>query len=254
MIPQFTIQACFDALLAGKCTHAVVPMENSSNGTVVFTLDILRKIFQTTSKPIHLVAEVYVPINHCLLSTAQDLSKVKRVYTHPQAWGQVAHFLSTKLPNVKRLDADSTSKGVELCKSDPEAAAIASSAAGVVHNVPVLVPNISDNTDNTTRFMVFSLDQCVPTEVPGITKKGSLASFTLPHDEPGALVKTLEVFAKHNISLCSITSRPSGNGPWNYLFWIEFLGEPNSDIINEARQYSEEFRVLGSFYRIFNES
>lgn len=263
--------------MSGECDYSVVPFENSTNGSVVFTLDIIRDIIHAPDSacsgriapPLQVVEEVFVPIDHCLLTMATDISQIKRLYTHPQAWGQVNHYLAAHFPpkDVERIDTDSTSAAVEITKTDLQGAAIASSAAGMVHGVPVFQPSISNKKDNTTRFLVFARadPQCIGSAVypdPALCLDGSvkrdnqssLASFIVQNDKPGALCETLQEFARSGISLTSINSRPSGKGVWTYVFYIEFEGNALndivvSDVVARAMKHCLEFCILGSFYR-----
>lgn len=256
----------FEALVKGNCDYAVVPFENSTNGSVVFTLDILRDIFHQTStdtaSPIHVTEEIFVPINHCLISNATSLSAVKRLYTHPQAWGQCDVFTHKNFPgDIEKIDTNSTSAAVELVKDDPEGAAIAAAAAATVHDVPILAKNIANRANNTTRFLVFSrlpvdqpdtvLKYITPPKVP--ENAVTFASFIVPHDSPGALCNTLQELAKLDISLTSINSRPCGGMPWTYVFFIEFLGHISQSnvalALERAEKHCLEFVVLGSFPR-----
>lgn len=252
-------------MLQDKCDYAVVPFENSTNGSVVFTLDILRDIFHTgdntsdSTGSIHVTDEIYVPINHCLISNATAYCDIKRLYTHPQAWGQVDIFTRSHFPaDIEKIDANSTSAAVELAKTDPEGAAIAAAAAASVHNVPVLKANIANKSNNTTRFLVFSRltsDSALTYKESSAAKaqRVTLVSFIIPHDSPGALANTLLELAKRNISLTSINSRPSGKMSWMYVFFIEFLGDASDESVTEAlksaRSHCEELEVLGSFAR-----
>lgn len=270
-------------MLAKECHYAVVPLENSTNGSVVFTLDILRGIFHTTpasaagqdrrqedvaTTVIHATEEVYVPINHCLISTAKSYADVKRLYTHPQAWGQVEIFTSAHFPaDIEKIDANSTSAAVELAKNDPEGAAIAAAAAATVHGVPILKANISNNANNTTRFIVFSRiegsDAALSYNPPAGDdndnsaagqERVTMASFTVPHNSPGSLALALLELGKAEVSLTSINSRPSGTRSWMYVFFIEFLGDPAKHAnvktaLDNIQQYIEEFQILGSFAR-----
>lgn len=249
----------------------MVPFENSTNGSVVYTLDILRDIFHNPSKestseekvsPIHVTDEIYVPINHCLLSIASNINQVKRLYTHPQAWGQCDIFMRDKFSaDIEKIDTNSTSGAVEIVKSDPQGAAIAAASAGTVHDVPILAHNISNRSDNTTRFLVFSKIPADQTDnalryinpPKKFENTATLASFVVPHTSPGALCSSLQALAEKKISLSSINSRPSGRTHWTYVFFIEFIGHAAQEHIHEAlqnaRQHCVEFTVLGSFPR-----
>ena len=165
------------------------------------------------------------------------LASLRKLYTHPQAWGQCDAFLSGKLKGVERQDVSSTSKAAELVASphtDEESAAIASRLAAEVNDLEILAENIEDQGDNVTRFFIFARTDTPPEEIQkdinaiaaGETleqekKSKSLISFTIDHATPGALAETLEVFKNHNFNLTSIDTRPSRIRPWHYIFFVE---------------------------------
>lgn len=242
----------FYAVQSKACSYGVVPFENSTNGSVVFTLDLFcdrDKQFQDAS----VCGEAYLDVHHCLLGhKRRDLSSVKRIYSHPQAFGQCERWLNTNLKGVERIDVSSTSKAAERAASDPASAAIASKIAADVHDIAVLAENIEDSEDNTTRFLILSSTiKSPPSSGIGGDKDKTLLSFTIDHELPGALCDSLKVFKDYELNLTSIVSRPSRIIPWNYIFFVEFEGHQDKQEVIEAlskiREYCLDLRVLGSY-------
>ena len=268
-LPNFT--EIFESLQSSTVLFGVIPFENSSNGSVVQTLDLLA---DRSSKfaDIRVVGEYYLPVHHCLMvrrqpehpitnpgpSQHQDIAALgappgrglgdrvrrrkrlhalKKIYTHPQAFGQCEAYLSEKLKGVERQEVSSTSKAAEIVASpdeDENSGAIASRLAAQVNDLEVLAADIEDSGDNVTRFFVFARSEVPLGEVQkgvkarrqghGIRqriKSKSLISFTIDHALPGALASTLEVFKKHDLNLTSIDTRPSRKRPWHYIFIVE---------------------------------
>ncbi|KAF8469015.1 Prephenate dehydratase-domain-containing protein [Kalaharituber pfeilii] len=249
--PQITIADIFHAVQNRSCTYGVVPFENSTNGSVVFTLDLLRD--RESQFPDALACgETYLNVHHCLLGHPRpDLSSVSRIYSHPQAFGQCEKFLATHLKGVERVDVSSTSKAAELASGDPSSVAIASKVASEVHRIQVLAANIEDSPDNTTRFLVLS-STVTSSPSAGLGEQDkTLLSFTIDHMQPGALCDSLKVFKDFNLNLTSINSRPSRVRPWNYIFFVEFVGHRDDNNVKKALKKLEEFclslRVLGSY-------
>ena len=168
-----------------------------------------------------------------------DLSKVKKLYSHPQAWGQCKLFLSTYLKQSEKQDVSSTARAAELVAEDTSGAtaAISSRIAADLYGLDVLAENIEDTGGNSTRFFVLQRQQDVQPEektdaVDAATEMQqckSLVSFTVNHGEPGALADLLAVFKKHKLNLTSINTRPSGKAEWHYIFFVEFIGRKRAD-------------------------
>ena len=218
---------------------------------MVFTLDKVREVYHdSTSVDFQVVGEVFVSINHSVLTIASDLDKVERVYSHPQVWGQCDKWVDAKLKGIEKIDTSSTSKAVELVKNDPTGAAIASEAAGIVHGVPVFLRNISNNANNTTRFLIFSKSSLSRQQDK---LYGTLVSFKVEHRVPGALCNALAAFGRQKVNLTSITSRPSGKVQWTYVFFVEFDGHQDDErikmVIDDMERYCLEYKVIGSFER-----
>jgi prephenate dehydratase len=246
-----------------------VPFENSSNGSVVFTLDLLADIHGLHPN-VRVCGEAYVAVKHCLLGRASgspqqptkevpvdhkfsnplavpksDLSCIKKLYSHPQAWGQCKLFLATYLKGIERCDVSSTSKAAEIVAQDEtgESAALSSAVAADLFKLDVLAESINDHLGNATRFLVLRHgDDDMVEEVSGNDSTGqwkSLVTFTLDHGNPGALAKCLAVFERAGINLTSINTRPSGVENWHYVFFVEFQGRKGEEKVKKALEELE---------------
>ncbi|SCU93801.1 LANO_0E04830g1_1 [Lachancea nothofagi CBS 11611] len=237
--PVETIPQCFEELANDKSLdYAVVPLENSTNGQVVFTYDILRDLMNGCEKyngnealpELEIVAEQYVSIDLCLIASgAIDLTSFGKetdvkVYSHPQVWGQTTNYLKRlgqKVGSLRLIDSASTSGAVQMCCEEGNSVAnevslaIASSTAANLHTAHILDGPINDKRGNTTRFL--TLRRRKPKEPPlaarpssPITKdqKVSILTFVVKQDSPGSLVDVLNVLKEHQINMCSISSRP----------------------------------------------
>lgn len=249
----------------------MVPFENSTNGSVVFTLDLFADLHNKYSD-ILVCGEAYVSVSHCLLgldaSTSTDYSKITKLYSHPQAWGQCKTFLQTHLKHAERFDVSSTSRAAQIVadSKDPSAAAISSKVAGTLFNLSLLSEGINDVSGNQTRFLVLRRKDDAATapdsDVQAATSKEenfkTLLLFTLPYTpadpNPGALAHCLSVFGRHKLNLTSINTRPSGVANWEYIFFIEFKGRkdeggegPVNDAFRELEGVCEWYRWLGSW-------
>lgn len=163
-----------------------------------------------------------------------DLKHVRKLYSHPQAWGQCKLFLSTYLKGVERQDVSSTSKAAEFVAQDSTgtSAAISSKIAAEMNGLDVLAEGIEDNEGNSTRFFILRRTSSTPpTPTASLDEKTemeqykSLISFTISHEAPGALADSLAVFKRHDLNLTSINTRPSGELPWHYIFFVELKGK-----------------------------
>lgn len=257
LLAQASIGDCFKKLDAKQVDYAVVPFENSTNGQVVFTYDLLRDWLMPTNNEnpatFQVVAEQFVAIHHCLLSNAEDLSKVDKLYSHPQVWGQVTKFLGLDVLPGKyaRVDTASTAKAAEMVKLDPSntSACISSHMSAKLYDLPVKAPEIEDFKGNTTRFLVLGYNP-IDTQIDSAV---TLLMFVLDHDDPGALCLALGAFQKNNVSLSSISSRPSGRTRWQYVFYVEAAGSHHSAAmtasIESLRPHCTHLAIVGSFAR-----
>ena len=200
-----------------------------------------------------------------------DIKHIKKLYSHPQAWGQCKLFLSTYLKQAERQDVSSTSKAAEHVAADAsgESAAISSKIAAEMNGLDILAEGIEDVEGNSTRFFalrrkqdVLASDAKVDEEADEKKEKWkTLVSFTLNHGEPGSLADCLEVFRKQGLNLTSINTRPSGEAPWHYIFFVEFMGRKLADgkggAVNEALEtltkVANSWRWLGSWQDALSE-
>jgi chorismate mutase/prephenate dehydratase len=238
--PMHSVPNVFTAVRHGDAEYGVVPVENSTQGTVISTLDML------VESELTIVAQIYLRIEHCLISQS-PLSKIKSVHSKDNALGQCREWLSRMLPGVDLVDSASTAASVEYAAEHPEAAAIASSVAAELYGVPIVEENIMDKTDNVTRFLVIGK---TPTPLLGEGKDRTSIVFLL-HDEPGSLMKALDVFSTRGINLTKIESRPSRRRPWDYYFYVDIVGHRDEPHVKEALKELDKIcpilKWLGSY-------
>lgn len=280
--PQASIGACFEQLHSRSVDFAVVPFENSTNGQVVFTYDLLRDWLMPKEgrepAQFRVVAEQFVAIHHYLLSNADDLSKVTNLYSHPQVWGQVTKFLSLDvLPGkYSKIDTSSTAQAAEFVKNDDTntSACISSQTSAHLYGVPIKAAAIEDFKGNTTRFLVLGysdkeIEHGEDGEKPNLrtpidsspdrnldseeVNDITLLMFVLNADDPGALCLALGAFQKNNVNLTSISSRPSGRTRWQYIFYLEAAGNAKNEAmhasINLLKPHCTQLAIVGTFAR-----
>ncbi|MEK9984021.1 MAG: prephenate dehydratase, partial [Opitutae bacterium] len=208
--PYNNIADVFHQVEKGDADYGVVPVENSTEGAVFHSLDMLAET------DLKITAQVYLPIEHCLLSSA-SLDGITEVHSKDQALGQCRKWLRTNLPNATIVECSSTARAVEIARDKPRIAAIASSLAGELYDVPVIQRNIQDRAENITRFLVIARTSG-PAGNGDVPQRTSIV-FSLK-DRIGALQSALEPFSKRDVNLCKIESRPSRRKPWDYYFFI----------------------------------
>jgi prephenate dehydratase len=238
-----TFTDIFEGVQSSRYEYGVVPFENSSNGSVVQVLDLLADR-QAEFIAVNVCAEHYLSVHHQLLvkqsetdtsrrpGLEQTLKRVKKIYTHPQAWGQCSAFLSrAECRSIVRQDSSSTSEAASVVsRNEPSTfAAISSELAREEYGLFNIAANIEDEGDNTTRFFVIarqgtdlsSIQSHQHHDCGKLQLSKTLVSFTIDHDLPGALADTLSIFRRHHFNLTSINTRPSRSTPWNYIFFAE---------------------------------
>jgi len=234
------IPMIFNAIDRKDIDYGLVPVENSTEGSVAVSLDSLA---ETSAK---ICAEVLIAIHHNLLANC-DPPQITKIYSHPQALAQCRNWLSTQFPNVERVASSSTSKAAEMAAAEPGAAAIASSLAAKLHDLHVQFENIEDNPNNTTRFFVIGDQTTQPT---GDDKTAIV--FTTEH-KAGALTEVLNVFSDHGLNLTHIDKRPSQRVNWEYSFFVDLLTHAENETfqkaVAEARKHCVQLTILGSFPR-----
>lgn len=238
--PLGAIDEVFREVESGQVNYGIVPIENSTEGVVNRTLDSF------IDSPLFIAGEVKLRIHHNLLSgTATDFSEVKRVYAHQQALAQCRKWLDSHCPHVERIAVSSNGKAAKQAMDEPHAAAIASDMAAELYQLNVLAQNIEDHPDNTTRFLIIG-SEVVPSS--GEDKTSLMVSVK---NKPGALYHVLEPFHRHGVNMTRLESRPSNNGTWAYVFYIDFDGHFDDEsiqaLINDISPDAVEIKHLGSY-------
>lgn len=237
------IDEIFRDVESGAASYGVVPIENSTEGVVSSTLDLL------ATTPLTVCGEVSLPVHHQLLSKQESLAEIKVVYSHSQSLGQCRRWLDAKLAGVPREAVASNGLAAKRVAESGEGAAIASAAAGELYGLRVLAANIEDDPNNTTRFLVIGRQN---PEATGADRT-SLVCSAPSGGEAGALFRLLEPFARAGINLSKIESRPSRRGLWDYNFFLDLEGHQRDAAVaaalDEVRSRASFFKVLGSYPR-----
>ncbi|MEC4813566.1 MAG: prephenate dehydratase [Scytonema sp. PMC 1069.18] len=247
LCPYPSIAQTLRAVVKGQAKLAVVPVENSIEGSVTMTLDTL---WQLESLQVQLA--LVMPIIHTLISCAQRIEDIKTIYSHPQALAQCQGWLERFLPNAQLIASNSTTEALLHLEQDLSAAAISSQRAAQLYNLPILATGINDYPGNCTRFWVVSQDD-IPGTRPNYQKTASHTSlaFSTPANTPGALAKPLEVFARLNINLSKIESRPTKRSLGEYLFFIDAEADASDPqmkaALSEIKPYTEVLKISGSY-------
>jgi chorismate mutase / prephenate dehydratase len=236
-----TVAEVFHEVERGRAEFGVVPVENSTEGMVANTLDLL------VESPLRIRAEVSLPVRHCLLARpGTTLTDVRRVAAHPQALAQCRRWLAAQLPGVPTEEATSNARAAERSAAEAGTAAIAAEAAAGVYGLGILAAAIQDEPGNLTRFLVLAHSDCAR---PSGDDKTSLL-FSV-RDEVGILVRMLKPFAAHRIDLIKIESRPLRERPWEYYFFLDLKGhraEPRvRRALGEVERRALRLKVLGSY-------
>lgn len=236
------IKAAESAVAQGDSDSvAVVPLENSLEGTVVATIDAL----QGTS--LQLVGEGYYRVRHALLSRAKDLGSIKQVQSHPMGLAQCKQWLQEHLPHARLVEAKSTAEAARIAAASPAAKGVAAIASSITASaeLKVLVGDVQDSSDNVTRFGVLGEASPKPT---GDDRTALV--FSLPN-KPGALVGALEVFERHKLNMTRIESRPYRGLAWEYLFYVDVDGHAADPKLSKALEAFDRkvryFKVLGTY-------
>lgn len=235
-----SIHAVFKTVEAGRAKFGVVPIENSRDGVVGETLDLLAK------SPVKIVAEFYMPIHMAFATKAEHIKNIKRIYSKDKGFGQCREFLREHgLDTVEQIPVESTAKAAILAANEPESAAICSHIAAKLYGVPTLFENIEDVHNNTTRFFILSDFK----NAASGDDKTSLFVRLKDAAEPGALVHFLQDFDAAKINLSKIESRPSrDNGEFGYWFFIDLYGHIDDENIQTVlAKHTDEVTWLGSY-------
>jgi prephenate dehydratase len=253
LCPYPSIAQSLRATAQGQAHLAVVPVENSIEGSVAMTLDTLWQL-----DTLQIQQALVLPISHALLSGAENLAAIRTVYSHPQAIAQCQGWLERFLPSVQLIACNSTTEALQHLNEDRTSAAIASTRAAQLYNLPVLAHPINDYPDNCTRFWVTGLQPStggtrfwVTGLQPSTGGTHTSLAFSVPANVPGALVKPLQVFASRGINLSRIQSRPTKRSLGDYLFFIDLEADASlpyvQSAIAELTTYTETLKIFGTY-------
>ena len=237
-IPLTTFAEVLENTSSNKTPYAILPVENSLEGSVGESYDLLY------STDLNAIGEIYYRIEHCLIGIG-EIDKVDTVYSHPQALGQCRKFIEEH--NMKTIPAYDTAGSVKMIKelNKDNCACIASKDAAEIYNMPIILDNIANNLNNYTRFLILSKENSSET---GNDKTSII--FSIKH-EPGSLFRIIENFHKNNVNLTKIESRPTKANTWEYNFYVDFEGHQNNakilEMLNTIKQDTLFMKVLGSY-------
>ena len=240
-VPCDSFEAVITVIEAGKATDGMLPIENSTEGSVHRTLDLLAQA-EVTIK-----GELLLQIHHQLLSKNSSLDQIAQVWAHPQALAQCRRWLAENLAHVDQHAAPSNAAAAQLAAEHGHAAAIAGTEAATHYDLHTLAQNIEDDPRNVTRFVAIGTQASQPT---GKDKTSMVCS--LPN-RSGSLYQLLGIFAKHKVNLNRLESRPLPDAVWEYLFYIDCDGHVTDanvkQAIKEAKDYALFWKLLGSYPR-----
>jgi len=238
-LPCATIDDVFHAAESGAADYGVIPVENSTEGAVGRTLDLLMH------SPLQICGEVMLAIHQCLLARQPDLSLIRTVYSHSQSFGQCQDWLNKHLPNALLVHVSSNAEAARLAAENSDCAAIAGSQAAALFGLNLCVANIEDDAKNTTRFLVLGKQQVAPS---GNDKTSLVLSAA---NRPGAVHDLLVPLAKHGVSMTKFESRPARSGLWEYVFYMDIEGHQNDAKVAAAlaglMQVAAFVKILGSY-------
>lgn len=238
-LAETDIDACFQAVETGRADFAVAPVENSTEGVIGRTLDLI------VASPLKICGEVMLPIHQTLMRKQASLDGIRRVYGHAQSLAQCQQWLSRHLPNVERISVVSNSEGARRAAAEPDAATLGSATAAELYGLAVVESRVEDEASNTTRFLVLGQIDAAPSG----RDKTSLVMGA--KNQPGAVVKLLQPLADSGISMSKLESRPARSSKWEYLFFVVCEGHRQdarlAAALAEIGTRAAFLKVLGSY-------
>lgn len=242
-VPEQTIDSVFDAIEMDRCNYAVIPIENSFEGTVNNSMQRMLK----TAMCVH--GEVFLPIGHNLSSRGTKLSQIEKIYSHPQALGQCRLWIAEHLRNAELIETTSTAQACVEVSQTPSWAAISNIPAALENGLSILAANIHDRPENETRFLVL-------TNSPTLNSRPSdktTVVFSIANTH-GQLANVLNVFSVHSVNLLKLESVPCAQSPWGVFFWLDIAGSNElpevSAALNKVHKICSIFKVVGSYGRL----
>jgi len=237
LVAKDSIIKVFSGVEKKNLDYGVVPIENSTGGSVAFTLDEL------IQKDVFIACEHYLKINYCFLSNSEK-QNVKKIFSHSQGFLQCRNWIEKNFPDVQLIECSSNSKAAELASKENDCGALATKEASGIFGLKLVEEMVNDHKENETRFVVISLEQNDPV---GKEKTSCIVSLK---NKPGALLDTLIPLKENNINMTNIESRPAKKG-WEYLFYIDLVGNIEQENIKKALEKmklsTEKIKLLGSY-------
>ncbi len=234
-----SIDEVFRTVESNAAQYGVVPVENSTEGAVGRTLDLL------LNSNLQICGEVMLQVHQCVLSNENELGLIRKVYSHPQSFGQCQGWLNVHLAHAERVTASSNADAARLAASESFAAAIGGTQAAASFKLRVLAENIEDDSRNTTRFLLLGNQRVAAS---GRDKTSLVLSAA---NRPGAVHDLLTPLAKHGVSMTRLESRPARSGMWEYVFYVDIEGHRDDTkvaaAILELKQIAAFVKVLGSY-------
>jgi chorismate mutase/prephenate dehydratase len=238
-IPTDSIDQVFNHVQSGIAHYGVVPVENSTEGAISRTLDLL------LTKDLKICGEIILPVHHFFLSKNNKLKGIKTIYAHGQSLAQCHDWLMNNAPDIKKVSVMSNAEGAKIASKEKNTAAIASSRAADLFNLTTLFENIEDEQSNSTRFLVLSSQNVKPSN----NDKTSIVVAT--KNKPGAIAELVAPFAKNKVSMTKLESRPAKIGMWEYVFFIDIEGHQTNKSVKAALSIIESkasfMKILGSY-------
>ena len=238
-IPTDSIDQVFNHVQSGIAHYGVVPVENSTEGAISRTLDLL------LTKDLKICGEIILPVHHFFLSKNSKLKGIKTIYAHGQSLAQCHDWLMNNAPDIKKVSVMSNAEGAKIASKEKNTAAIASSRAADLFNLTTLFENIEDEQSNSTRFLVLSSQNVKPSN----NDKTSIVVAT--KNKPGAIAELVAPFAKNKVSMTKLESRPAKIGMWEYVFFIDIEGHQTNKSVKAALSIIESkasfMKILGSY-------
>jgi chorismate mutase / prephenate dehydratase len=239
LLAQSSIDDVFREVESGHAQYAVVPVENSTEGAVGRTMDLL------LATPLKICGEVVLRIHQNLLSKETDLTKITRVYSHAQSLAQCHEWLNRMLPGAQRISVSSNAQAAQLAAGEPGSAAIAGEAAAARYSLPRLAENIEDEPNNTTRFLVLGKHDA------GISGRDKTSLIMSAPNRTGALHELLQPLSAAGVSMSRLESRPARNALWEYVFYVDIEGHREDPAIkaalDELARRAAYLKILGSY-------
>lgn len=241
-VPCDSIDDVFRTVESDTAHYGVVPVENSSEGAVGRTMDLL---LQT---PLTICGEIQLPVHQFLMAQQTDLTQISKIYSHPQSLAQCHHWLSANLPHLPSsafIHAASNAEAARQAAADKQAAAIAGQRAAELFGLTICAENIEDDPKNTTRFLV------IGKQLVDASGKDKTSLIVSTNNRSGAVYALLEPLAQHGVSMSRLESRPSRTGLWQYVFFIDLEGHQRDDNVAaalvELREKAAFLKILGSY-------